>query len=272
LDLIKYNKQGCTIPKRISCNINLNPVKTGCKDASGKAGSVSVTSSKTLTNSQTNSLSHKQVEKIEKAKQKENVWQGNLNYEEYHHDGGSNLFITWSGRKAELREKIREFNFKVRDIRPTSDESIWNVIFETHPIARKAFTMQNRMRLRIVPPKNSNRIWLRNPSPKFLVKYETTCQLVVKSGKAECHGVVGELLKGCLITADQLKGHRIRVVSCEGSFMFPGGKIVEMKGVQHDSNEKASLGWISYRSKHTKESLVIRRSWNEIGDYIYNDE
>jgi len=274
LNLIKQN-QRCAFPQKFSCNINLNPVESKCKGVQGNSGSVSEISSNTLINHQkssTNPLSLQQVEKIQKATQEENVWQGNLNYEEYQHGGASNLFITWSGEKAELLEKLREFNFEVRDIRSTSDESVWNVIFETHPIARKAFTMQNRIRLRIVPPKSSNRIWLRNPSPKFLVKYETKCQLVVKSGKADCHGVVGELLKGCLIIADQLKGHRIRVVSCEGSFMFPGGKIVEMKGLQNESNEKASLGWISHRCKHTKESLVVRKSWNKIRDYMYNVE
>jgi len=193
-----------------------------------------------------------------------------LAFEEWK-NGGSNLFITWSGRKAELANKLHLFHLKVRDIFSTSDESILNVVFESHPIARKAFTMQNQIRMRIVPPKDSHRIWWRNPSPQFLVKYETKCQLVVKKGKKECHDTVGELLPGCLITADQLKGHRIRVLCCEGSFMFPGGSIVQMKGVLNKSHEKASLGWISYRCKHTKETLVIRRSWNNLGDYLYQE-
>merc|ERR1711920_141072 len=174
------------------------------------------------------------------------------------------------GHKADLVNKLHSFKLKVRDIFSTSDESILNVVFETHPIARKAFTMQKQIRVRIVPPKNSHRIWFRNPSPTFLVKFETKCRLTVRKGKAECHGVVGELLKGCLITADQLKGNRIRVICCEGSFVFPGGKTVEMMGVQSNSSKKTSLGWISCRSKYTNESLVIRRSWNKLEDYVYN--
>jgi len=130
--------------------------------------------------------------------------------------------------------------------------------------------MQRQIRVRIVPPKNSHRIWFRNPSPTFLVKFETKCRLTIRKGKAECHDVVGELLKGCLITADQLKGNRIRVICCEGSFVFPGGKTVEMKGVQSNSCKTTSLGWISYRSKYTNESLVIRRSWNKLEDYVYD--
>jgi len=193
-----------------------------------------------------------------------------LAFEEWK-NGGSNLFITWSGCKAELVNKLHTFKLKVRDIFSTSNENILNVVFESHPIARKAFTMQKQICVRIVPPKNSRRIWWRNPSPKFLVKFETKCQLIVKKGKAECHDIVGELLPGCLITADQLKGHRIRVFCCEGNFMFPGGKIIKMKGVPNKCHEKASLGWISYRCKNTKETLVIRRSWNNLGDYIYQE-
>jgi hypothetical protein len=165
---------------------------------------------------------------------------------------------------------MHSHKLQVRDIFTTVDDNVYNVIFVTHPIARKAFTMQQQIGLRIIPPKNSHRIWLRNPSPKFLVKFETKCRLVVRKGKAECHDVVGELLEGCLISADQLKGHRIRVVGCEGSFKFPGGKIVELKGLPNNSDERASLGWISYRCEHTKEPLVIRKSWNKLGDYLYN--
>jgi len=80
------------------------------------------------------------------------------------------------------------------------------VIFAAHNNARKAFLMQREIKLRMVPPKNSSRNWLRNPSPKFLVKFETRCRLVVKKGKAECQEIVGDLLmthyhkqKGCIV-------------------------------------------------------------------------
>jgi len=210
------------------------------------------------------------VEKFEKGAVRGNaiLWNGSLNYEEYKWNGGSNLFITWSGLKTELVDKLQSYRLDVREVLSTSDQNVCNVIFESHPTARKAFTMQQQIRLRMVPPKRSHRYWLRNPAPSFLVKFETKCRLSVRKGKAECHDVVGELLKGCLITADQLKGNRIRVRYCEGSLMFPGGKIVEIKG--KNSGVKSSLGWISYRSKHSNESYVIRRSWNTLGEYIYN--
>jgi len=252
---LNQNLQAGTIPQGMSCNINMGPVSSGFPKLSQIP----------------HETDHSHTETVVPRKTEDDIWPGTCNYVEYQRDGGSNLFITWSGSKAKLVEKLLSYKLGVREVCSTNDENVCNVIFESHPIARKAFTMQDQIRLRIVPPKNSHRIWLRNPSPKFLVKFETKCKLVVRKGKAECHDIVGELLKGCVIVADQLKGHRIRVVSCEGSFMFPGGKIVEMKGVPNKSKEKASLGWVSYRCKYTKESLVTRRSWNELSDYIYRE-
>jgi len=255
---LNSNVQAGVIPQRISCNIT-GPDLSSCPSASETPASDYV------------APSDPKAETEAEPEKEDNLWPGTCNYAEYQRNGGSNLFITWSGPKAKLVEQLHNFKLDVRDVLSTSDPNVCNVIFESHPIARKAFTMQNQIRLRIVPPKNSHRIWLRNPSPKFLVKFETKCKLVVRKGKAECHDIVGELLKGCLICADQLKGNRIRVVSCEGSFMFPGGKIVEMKGVPNQSGEKATLGWVSHRCKYTKEALVIRRSWNLLSDYVFNE-
>jgi len=266
-------------PRRISCNINTVPSSSECLKAEDTPSSDCAASSDALmkkSNLTANCFSfHQSAGKTGKSdvkrKEEKDVWLGSCNYAECWHEGGSNLYVTWSGSRGELVEKLHSFKLEVGGVFRTSDQNLWNVMFESHPTARKAFTMQHLIRLRMVPPKTTNRIWFRNPSPKFLVQYETKRRLVVRKGRAECHDIVGELLKGCLITADQLKGHRIRVVCCEGSFMFPGGKIVEMKGVLNESSEKTSLGWVSHRCKYTKESLVIRRSWNMLSDYIYNE-
>jgi len=257
---LNNNLQASNVPQQFSCNINMSPDPP----RSSSAPETPASDYETANNPKTE-------KKAVLKKEKENLWPGACNYVEYQRNGGSNLFITWSGSKAKLVEKLQSYKLEVRDVFSTSDKDVCNVIFESHPIARKAFTMQSQIRLRIVPPKNSHRIWLRNPSPKFLVKFETKCNLVVRKGKAECHDIVGELLTGCLISADQLKGNRIRVVSCEGGFMFPGGKVVKMKGIPSNSDEKATLGWISHRCKYTKEALVIRRSWNLLSDYVYNE-
>jgi len=206
----------------------------------------------------------------------ENLWLGNGSYEEYNHNGSSNLFISWHGSESELLIKLQDYKLEVRNVSRCCDDGIFNVVFENHLNARKAFLMQREIRLRMVPPKDSRRHWLRNPSPKFLVKFETRCRLVVKKGKAEFHDIVGDLLmlncqqeKGTIIWADQLKGHHIRVVSCEGNFMFPGGRVVQMKGVPTNSDQKKPLGWIRYRCRYTREPFVTRRSDNKLSDYIY---
>jgi len=256
------------IPGMMSCNISLPPAREKAPSDHSSMFTMSVGSAMNESKTSPNSEQTKKV--IVSLQGNKNLWPGNLTYAECTKGRRSNLFITWTGTSTELVGKLRNFNLDVRDVFNTSDENILNVIFETHPTARKAFTMQHQIRLRIVPPKNSHRMWLRNPSPTFVVKYETKCQQVVRKGKAECHEIVGEVLKGCLISADQLKGHRIRILSCEGGFMLPGGKVVEMKGVQK-SGEEGSIGWISYRCKHSKEPLLIRRSLNLLEDYIYNE-
>jgi len=181
-----------------------------------------------------------------------------------------------------LVRKLRHFKFEVRHVHGTSDDTVFNIVFVSHASARKAFTMQRTIRLRMVPPKKSRFKWLRNPSPKFLVKYELKRILVMKKGKAESHDIVGDLIsnykerKGCLVWADQLKGHRLRLVRYKGTLKCVDGEIVEKKGlpnalegVLEKPHKISSIGWISYRSQYEKEMFVIRRSGNLLSDYIY---
>jgi len=253
------NVLGTSIPDQISCNINPTPEPSQLPNSEE-------TYSPTSDKREINKPSEKEVE---------NVWLDNCSYKEYNQNGGSNLFINWNGAEPGLLRKLQRYKLEIRSVSRCST-GLFNVVFDNHVSARKAFLMQREIRLRMVPPKGSHRNWLRNPSPKFLVKFETKCRLVVKTGKAECHDTVGDLLmsscqqqKGCIIWADQLKGHRIRVVSCEGNFMFPGGRVVQMKRVPTKSDLQSPLGWVLYRCKNTKESFVTRRSSNRLSDYIY---
>jgi len=271
LDLHQIIKQDSMYPQKLCCNISMGSISSDPETPLSPDATLPNSARRKPAPSE-NSFYERSLENFKKVKatrDQSNLWNGDLNYEEFKLHGGSNLFITWSGTTKELAHKLESYWLEVREVLMTSDRNVCNVIFESHPIARKAFTMQQRIGMRMIPPKNSHRSWLRNPSPSFLVKFEARCRLTVKKGKAECHDVVGELLEGCLITADQLKGNRMRVRCCEGNFMFPGGKIVEMKGLEKKSGTKTSLGWISYQSKHSKVSRVIRRSWNSIEDYVY---
>jgi len=285
--LLKLNSkktEGCIIPKQISCKINQpqgsHAVSNSMRPSTGSLGDQSSTVSRT-TSAVPKSVDEAKTiikETSKKMDEVQDLWPGNIDYAEYEQNGCSNLYATWSGNELELKEKLQSERIAVVMICRTSEKYVYNVIFDNHVSARKAFLKQLELQIRMVPPKNSCRNWLRNPSPNFLVKFETKYRLVVKKGKAECHDIVGDLLmsnskeqEGCLIWADQLKGHRIRVVKCVGNFMFPSGRVVAMKGVTSDSNRKKPLGWISYRCRYSRELFVTRRSWNSLGDYIYNE-
>jgi len=259
---LTYTRLNPNIPDQISCNINPNPRRCALPKHEGTSTSVS--------------------DKIQVStlyeNDDENLWQGNCSYEDNTDNAGSNLFISWNGTESGLHRELQGHKLKIVSVSKCSGDGIFNVVFENHLSARKAFLTQRQIKMRMVPPKGSHRNWFRNPSPKFLVKFETRCRLVVKKGKADSHDTVGDLLmsscqeqKGCIIWADQLKGHRIRVVSCEGKFMFPGGRVVQMRGVPTNSDRQRSLGWISYRCRHTRQLFVTRRSGNKLVDYIYTE-
>lgn len=215
------------------------------------------------------------------AKEEEDLWAGTCMFVESKQNSGATLFVTWFRSRALLVGKLRQFELEVKHIHSTRDKRVFNVAFDSHACARKAFTMQRTIGVRMVPPKKSHFKWLRHPSPKFIVKYETKRLLIIRKGKAETHGIVGELLptknkeQRCFVWADQLKGHRIHIIGCEG-ILYQDGVVVKMtaiprkfEGVVKKGDRVPSLGWISYKSKFTKEKFVERRSGNLLSDYIY---
>jgi len=204
----------------------------------------------------------------------DDIWVGECRYEEFQREGCSNLFVTWHGSHMELVKKFGHLQLDVEIIYRTVDPRVYNVVFKTHAKARRAFCLQKEIRLRMVPPKQSPRNWIRNPSPTYVVKFETKLRTIARRGKSLCQEIVGTFLmsnfserKGCIIWADQLKGNRIRIVGCEGRFMYPDGTIKYVK--KPPSKGAKPIGWVSYRSRETKGALVLRRSGNTISEYLY---
>jgi len=148
---------GGSIPQQISSNNNMDSVPSECPKSADAPAAKCPVSSDALRRQLKNELAENTEKDVKKRKEKENVWLGSCDYVEYLPEGVSNVFITLSGSKAELYEKLQNFKLEVCDILSTSDENVWNVIFESHPMARKAFFWQNLIRLRIVPPKNTHR-------------------------------------------------------------------------------------------------------------------
>jgi len=210
---------------------------------------------------------------------KDAIYNKSFSYIEEQHEKHSNLYVTWPGQATQLRHKLELKNLEVHSIQSTAIKDLWNIVFDSHSSARKAFTTQREIKIRMVPPRGSKKNWLRNPSPNFLVQYETKCRLDVRWGKSVVHDLVGTLLMtksspqeyiGCHIWADQLKGHRIRIVGCVGKFMFPCKRIINMIDVppKHVGNDP--IGWVSYKNRTTREELVTRISGNLFEEYIYN--
>jgi len=160
---LNNNLCGSTFPKRISCSINMAQAQAGSPHVSEKTLSMSPASFHSLKNQQKstmNCISFTQaVENIDKkalqSNEEERMYPGSCKYDPYLVDGASNLFITWAGSKADLVKRLKCFRLEVRDVYRTNDENISNVVFLSHRVARKAFTYQHEIRLRMVPPRNS---------------------------------------------------------------------------------------------------------------------
>jgi len=209
------------------------------------------------------------------------IYMENFSYAEEQHGRHSNLYVNWSGTADQLRVELVKKNVEVHSIRITPIKGLWDVVFDSHPSARKAFNTQREIKIRMVPPRSSRRHWFRNPGSNFLVKYETKCRLAIRERKAVTSELVGELLmsgsnseeqKGCYIWADRLKGHRIRIVGCVGKFMFPfpSERVIDMQEIPSELVVNEPIGWVSYRGRYTREVFAVRISKNRLEDYIYH--
>jgi len=186
---------------------------------------------------------------------------------------GSFLFVK-ANNVQNLKKMFRERGLEIQDIGKTRTPGVLVVLFTTHEFAKRAFTLQKEIGLRMEPPCYTKRYWFKNPSPNFHVVFETTRRLTVKSGKSSSNVKIGDFLMmdarkgvGCIVWGDQMKGHRMRVVNYVGKFMHTDGQIVEKKSL----SEPKIVGWISTQCHKTKEKLVLRKSMNKIEDYIYDD-
>jgi len=186
---------------------------------------------------------------------------------------GSFLFVK-TNNVLKLKEILRGRGLEVQDIGKTRTRGVLVVLFKSHEFAKRAFTLQKEIGLRMEPPSYTKRYWFKNPSPNFHVVFETTRRLTVKSGKSSSNVKIGDFLMmdarngvGCIVWGDQMKGHRMRVVNYVGKFMQTDGRIVEKKSL----SEPKIVGWISTQCHKTKEKLVLRKSMNKIQDYIYDD-
>jgi len=275
------NAQGCSISSDMNCNINemrrMTLPSSIPRQPQMKLETASANTRVNIAPPQ-NIKSESQVSLTTKGRDGA-IWTKSFSYKEEQQERLSNLYVNWTGTADQLIDELEQKNLEVHCIQTTAIKDLWNVVFDSHSSARKAFTTQRELKIRMVPPRRSKKNWFRNPSPKFLVQYETKCRLDVREGKAVVHDLVGVLLmsrsscqerKGCHIWADQLKGHRIRIVGCVGKFMFPSKRVINMKEIPPKAVGNDPIGWVSYRNRHTREEYVTRISGNLLQEYIYN--
>jgi len=186
---------------------------------------------------------------------------------------GSFLFVTTNNVK-EMKAIFNEHGLEFQDIGKTRTRGVLVVLFKSHRIAKRAFTTQKKVGIRMEPPRLTRKYWFKNPGPKFHVVFVTTRRLTVKCGKSFSSVSVGDFLMmnsrqeiGCRILADQMKSNRLRVVDFIGKFMHTDGRVVERKSF----SEPKIVGWISTQCHNSKEKFVVRISMNEIEDYLHCD-
>ena len=186
---------------------------------------------------------------------------------------GSFLFVT-TNNVEKLQHLLSVRGLEVQDIGKTRNPGVLVVLFKSHEFAKRAFTTQQEIGIRMEPPNFTKRNWLKNPSPKFPVFFETTRRLTLKAGKASSNVKIGDFLmmdakmgRGCLLLADQEKGRRLRIVGYIGKFKTINGRIIEQRSMSKGN----ILGWISTQSHKTKQRFVLRKSMNKISDYFYDD-
>jgi len=190
---------------------------------------------------------------------------------------GSFLFVTIDNEEL-LKFVFRNHQLEVLYVRKTEIQGILVVLFKTHEAARRAFITQRDIGIRMVPHICSKKSWFQNPSPRFHVVFETRRRLTVKSGKSLLKSNIGFFLmidasreRGCRIWADQLKGHRLRVVGYVGMFMWSDGRIEE-RHIPPPMHERKVIGWISTICSKSKEIFAVRLSGNKIQDYLYDSK
>jgi len=272
------NAQGCSIPSDLNCNIN-DMTRMTVPSSIPRQPQLKLETASANTHVNIAPPHHINAESLAMKGRDVAIWTKSFGYKEEQHERHSNLYVSWTRTADQLIDALEQKNLEVHSIQSTTIKHLWNVVFDSHSSARKAFTTQRELKIRMVPPRRSKKNWFRNPSPKFLVQYETKCRLDVREGKAVVHDLVGVLLmsrsscqerKGCHIWADQLKGHRIRIVGCVGKFMFPSKRVIDMKEIPPKPVGNEPIGWVSYRNRHTREEYVTRISGNLLQEYIYN--
>jgi len=158
-------------------------------------------------------------------------------YQQYSSDLGDMIEMKW--HSLSIPVKITEY---IRADKDKTNDKAFIIVFENYWDVQKAFNLVESGKLPF--PMREAR-----PSPSYHVKYEVLQPTTVFEGKCFIQRLGEELHKGDVVTANQLKGNKLRIIKC----------------IRFGSDiEYALHGWVLLRHKHTDFLRVIGQLTVEI--------
>jgi len=122
-----------------------------------------------------------------------------------------------------IRKQLSEICTYV-DIRPTrKNPYIYTVVFPNSTLANEALSRSDDMEFKLI------KSWLHRPRPKRPIKYKSLYPLNVNSGRSVHGKLVDKLREGDIVTVNQVKGRRARLINCK------------------KNGETKTIGWVSLR-------------------------
>jgi len=122
-----------------------------------------------------------------------------------------------------IRKQLSEISTDVY-IRPTrKNPYIYTVVFPNCTLAYEALSRSDDMEFKLI------KSWLHRPRPKRPIKYKSLYPLNVNSGRSVHGKLVDKLREGDIVTVNQVKGRRARLINCK------------------KNGETKTIGWVSLR-------------------------
>lgn len=122
-----------------------------------------------------------------------------------------------------IRKQLSQISTDVY-VRPTrKNPYIYTVIFPNSTLANKALSRSDEMEFKLI------KSWLHRPRPKRPIKYKSLYTLNINAGRSIHGKLVGELREGDIVTVNQVKGRRARLIE------------------DKEYGETRTIGWVSLR-------------------------
>lgn len=138
-----------------------------------------------------------------------------------------------------IRRRFAQFNFLVDSVdKLGNSDSSYLVVFLNGEKARDAFERAGDLGYELT------RKWPDRPNPRRPIKYISMRELLIREGKAFSGEVVGKLAANEIVTVNQVKGRRARMI-----------KVVD--------GEVKNIGWVSLTTNEGDPLLVQVSEFNE---------